>query len=450
MTKARRDGLYLMLIGCAVFLFLGIALERLSPASMIDFKVHYFGARCLLEHCDPYKQSDVLRIYDAEGGHGPAETLGSRLSATRFVYQPTIFLFTAPLAMLKFGPAEELWMLLTLSSVILASFLLWSLAGEDAPLISALLIAFMLANSELLVITGNPSGIAIGLCIIAVWCLVKERCVPAGALCLAVSLLVKPHAVGFIWLYFLLSGGVYRKRAIQTLALVVLLGLPTVLWVTHLSPHWIPELRATLSSVSAHGGPDDPGPASSGGHGISMMINLQTILSLIRDDPRFYNPATYFLCGVLLLAWSLKTLRLRATPTNAWLALASVAPLSLLPVYHRQGDALLLLLSVPACTMLWAEVGRIARSALLVTAAGFAFTGDITWAIILGIINNLHLTMTRQAWQILTVIQILPAPLILLVMAIFYLWAKMRYEQIPVFAQKHEIVNAAPAVQIKA
>jgi glucan phosphoethanolaminetransferase (alkaline phosphatase superfamily) len=181
-----------------------------------------------------------------------------------------------------------------------------------------------------------------------------------------------------------------------------------------------------------------------------MMINLQTILSLIRDDPRFYNPATYFLCGVLLLAWSLKTLRLRATPTNAWLALASVAPLSLLPVYHRQGDALLLLLSVPACTMLWAEVGRIARSALLVTAAGFAFTGDITWAIILGIINNLHLTMTRQAWQILTVIQILPAPLILLVMAIFYLWAKMRYEQIPVFAQKHEIVNAAPAVQIKA
>jgi hypothetical protein len=253
MTKARRDGLYLMLIGCAVFLFLGIALERLSPASMIDFKVHYFGARCLLEHCDPYKQSDVLRIYDAEGGHGPAETLGSRLSATRFVYQPTIFLFTAPLAMLKFGPAEELWMLLTLSSVILASFLLWSLAGEDAPLISALLIAFMLANSELLVITGNPSGIAIGLCIIAVWCLVKERCVPAGALCLAVSLLVKPHAVGFIWLYFLLSGGVYRKRAIQTLALVVLLGLPTVLWVTHLSPHWIPELRATLSSVSAHG-----------------------------------------------------------------------------------------------------------------------------------------------------------------------------------------------------
>ena len=99
MTKARRDGLYLMLVGCSVFLFLGIALERASPAPMIDFKIPYFGARCLLEHCDPYNQSNVLRIYDAEGGPGPAENLGIRLGATRFVYQPTIFLFTAPLAM---------------------------------------------------------------------------------------------------------------------------------------------------------------------------------------------------------------------------------------------------------------------------------------------------------------------------------------------------------------
>jgi Glycosyltransferase family 87 len=180
MTKARRDGLYLMLVGCAVFL--GIALERASPAPMINFKIPYFGARCLLEHCDPYKPSDVQRIYDAERGHGPAVTLGIRLSPSRFVYQPTIFLFTAPLAMLKSRPAEELWILLALGSVILASFLLWSLAGQNLPLISALLIAFMLANSELLVTTGNPSGIAIGLCIIAVWCLLKQRCVAAGAL----------------------------------------------------------------------------------------------------------------------------------------------------------------------------------------------------------------------------------------------------------------------------
>ena len=39
MKKARMDGLYLLLLGSAVFLLLGTALESVSPVSMIDFKV---------------------------------------------------------------------------------------------------------------------------------------------------------------------------------------------------------------------------------------------------------------------------------------------------------------------------------------------------------------------------------------------------------------------------
>ena len=298
MKKARMDGLYLMLLGSAVFLFLGLALKYASRESGIDFKVPYYSARCLLQHCDPYMQSDVLRIYEAEGGERPGETPQDRLNSTRFVYFPTLFLFTSPLALLPFEPAHVLWTVLTLGSVLLASFLLWNLAVENAPLLSACLIGFMLANSVLLVIIVNPAGIAIALCIIAVWCFIKERYEAAGVWCLAVSLLVKPHDVGFVWLYFLLAGGVYRKRALQTLALVIALGLPTILCVTHFSPHWMPELRSTVSSAAAHGGPDDPGPASTGAHGLGMMINLQTALSYFRDDPHFYNSVTYLICGV--------------------------------------------------------------------------------------------------------------------------------------------------------
>ena len=68
MNKARMDGLYLLLLGSAIFLFLGTALESVSPVSMIDFKVVYFSARCLLHHSDPYNESDVLRTYRAEAG----------------------------------------------------------------------------------------------------------------------------------------------------------------------------------------------------------------------------------------------------------------------------------------------------------------------------------------------------------------------------------------------
>ncbi len=169
-----------------------------------------------------------------------------------------------------------------------------------------------------------------------------------------------------------------------------------------------------------------------------MVISLQAVLSFFRDDPRFYNSATYLVCGVLLLVWSFTTLRTRATPAMARLALAAIAPLSLLPVYHRQGDAILLLLTVPACAMLWAEGGPTARIALAVTAAGLVLTGDLTWAVILGPLGNLHLILPRLAGHILVAALVFPAPLIVLTMAIFYLWIYVRRAQQPALPEKPE------------
>ena len=260
----------------------------------------------------------------------------------------------------------------------------------------------------------------------AVWCFLRERFVPAGILCLAVSLAIKPHDTGLVWLYFLLAGGVYRKRALQTLLAAVAISLPGVLWVWQVAPHWMRELHSNILAFSVHGGINDPGLASTGGHGLDMLISLQTAISVFRDDPRIYNPASYLICAPLLLLWAFVTLRSRPSLARAWLALAAIAALSMLPVYHRQVDAKLLLLTVPACAMLWAEGGLIGWFALLVNTAGFVLTGDIPWAILLGFINNSHLPATGLSGQILMAVQVFPAPLILLVMVIFYLWVYVR------------------------
>ena len=53
MTKARLDGLYLMLLGSVVFILLGAVLERTATSPLVDFRVVYYPARCLLQHCDP-------------------------------------------------------------------------------------------------------------------------------------------------------------------------------------------------------------------------------------------------------------------------------------------------------------------------------------------------------------------------------------------------------------
>ncbi len=276
MKKARKDGLYLLLLGSAVFLFLGTALESVSPSSMSDFKVVYYSARCLLHHSDPYNESNVLRTYRDEGGERPSESARDLQVVTQYIYLPTAFSFTVPFAMLPFGPAHLLWMALVVGGLIFASFLIWDLGADYAPIVTGALLFFLLANAELLVIIGNTCGIAISFCVLAVWCFYKKRFAALGVLCLAIGLALKPHDTGLVWLYFLLAGGVYRKRALQTLAVFAALSLPVILWVTQVSQHWMQELSSNMSALSVHGGLNDPSPASSGAHGIGMMINLQT------------------------------------------------------------------------------------------------------------------------------------------------------------------------------
>jgi hypothetical protein len=426
MTKARLDGLYLLLLGGVVFVLLGTVLASTSPVALIDFRGLYYSARCLIQHSDPYNANEELRISQAEGGVRPWDSANAHEVVTQSVYPPTTFSFTVPFAMLPWGSAHILWMALTIASLIFASFLIWNLGADYAPILSGLLVGFLLANSEVLIIVGNIAGIAIGLCVVAVWCFLRGRFILAGILCLAISLAVKPQNAGLVWLYFLLAGGVYRKRALQTLLATVAVSLPGILWVWHVSPGWMQEWHSNVLAFSAHGGMNDPGPSSVGGHGLGMVVNLQAVISVFRDDPRFYNPVTYLICVPLLLLWMIVTLRSRSSPSRAWIGLAAIAALSLLPVYHRQTDTKLLLLTVPACAMLWAEGGLIGWLALLLNTAGFVLNGDITWAILLGLINRLHMSTAGLSGEILIAVQVFPAPLILLAMGVFYLWVYVR------------------------
>jgi hypothetical protein len=425
MTRARLDGLYLLLLGAAVFSLMSVVLQNAVPMPLTDFRALYYPSRCLLQHHDPYMQSEVLRIYRAEGGDHASDTAETRQVATQNPYPPTAFTFTVPFAMLPWGPAKMLWTLLSMGSLIFASLLIWGLGADYAPILSGALIGFLLANSEVLIITGNAAGIAISLCAVAVWCFFRERFVPAGILCLAASLALKPHDAGLVWLYLLLAGGVYRKRALQTLVATIAMSLPGVLWVWLTAPHWMGEMYSNLLAYTVHNGLNDPRNASMGPEGI---IDLQTNLSVLWNDPRFYNLASYLICLPLLLVLAFVTLRSRPSPKRAWLALAAVAALSLLPIYHRQIDARLLLLAVPACAMLWAEGGRIGRLALLVTAMGFIVTADLPWIIVFALIRHLHLTSAGLPWQFE---RVLPVPSILLAMSVFYLWVYTRSARHP-------------------
>jgi len=262
----------------------------------------------------------------------------------------------------------------------------------------------------------------IGLCVIAVCCFVQKRFSWGGVICLAISLLIKPHDAGLVWLYFLLAGGAYRKRALQTLAVTMVLGLAAFIWVSKVSPNWWQEQHANLAAISTHGGMNDPAPGSTVDRTAGLVIDLQSVVSIFRNDPRFYNPVSYAIGGCLILLWVVRTLRSQPSPIDAWLALAAIAPLTMLVTYHKPYDAKLLLLTVPACILLWIEGGRIGETAVLVTAIAIVCIADIPLGILVFLARNFHSNTESLRGMIFTVLLTRPVTLILLGLSLFYLW----------------------------
>ena len=436
-----------LLACCCVSVVWGFFLQHNPHDGMLDFKGVYYGARSVLHHSDPYKVGEPLRVCQSEGGDctQPSDVLRQVLSLN--VYFPTVFIFSTPFALLPWGPVHLMWMALSAGILCLAALLIWDLARNYSPVVSLVLICFILANCEAVFATGNIAAIAVGLCVVAVWCFLHERHVPAGILCLALSLLIKPHDAGLVWLCFLVAGGVYRKRALQTLSLTLVLGLPSVLWVTHIAPNWIEELHSNLLTDSAPGGACDPGPSTANsGSGPSVNISLQSTIALVWNNPHIYNAATYLVCGVLLLAWVIVILRSRFSQTRAWIAFGSIVPLTMLVTYHRPYDAKLLLLAVPVCAMLWARRGLTGWLALLMTTAAIVSTADIPLTALLIINKNLYLSSAGLFGKMLTAVLTRPTPLILLAMGAFYLWVFLWRTTLEIENGKVKGISAQSAV----
>ncbi len=258
-----------------------------------------------------------------------------------------------------------------------------------------------------------------------------ERYVPAGILCLAISLLVKPHDAGLVWLYFLLAGSANRKRAMQTLLVTAVLALPFILWVSCTSPHWMQEMNSNLSAHSATGDDSDPGPRGviAWTHG-AQLISLQTMFSVFRDDPRFYNPATYLVCGLLLILWAECSGAI--TPDRRKFMAGTGLCRSSLHVAHLSPPAGYEAVAsrFPAFAILWAERGLVRWFAFLVTAAGVLFTGDSSLQILGLIAHNIGVSVTSPSGKLLTLFLARPAPIALLVVSVFYLGVCLRRQSV--------------------
>ena len=133
----------------------------------------------------------------------------------------------------------------------------------------------------------------------------------------------------------------------------------------------------------------------------------------MRDEPRFYNAASFAVCAGLFALWVVPVVCCRASSARDLFALASASSLSLLPLYHRQYDTRLLLLTFPAVALLIASRRPAGWVGLALTAIGTVITSH----------NYPHLLQRihpEPTGPLLTVLYFRAMPLFLLALTCFY------------------------------
>ena len=415
--RTHKEGLFLLLLGTCVFLFMGTGLVATDPHCMTDFRTAYFSTKTFLSGADPYDAQSVLNTYSLTGAP-PFRTHMEQVAVTLNVYPPTEFVPVAPVAMLPYRLAKPLWFFLIAGGLFCACLLVLDLVAPSTSGLVGLLLGFLIAGSSSLIFNSNPAGIAVTLAIIAVWSFMRQRWLAFGVFALALSLVLKPHDAGLIWLCFLLAGNPYRKFAWQSLGLAALLSLPAFLWISHIAPHWPAEAAANLKIYAQPGSTNDPASV----YGSYFIASLQVIFCFVKNDPRFYNLASLVAMAPLLFVWAVAAFRIRGSVTNLWFALATIAPLSMLPVYHRQYDAKLIILTLPALASLWTQRATLRYLALGVTSVAILLNSDLFWAAILIVFKPLPIVSLAPVARLRFALVTFPVPISLLIVGLFYLW----------------------------
>ncbi len=424
-----RFSLFVFTVGCLIFLFVPLRHFHETLLRGVDFKTVYSSSKCLLDRCDPYDSPALVNEYGRGQGDRSAGADLSAFARYQALYPPSTLFWMLPFASLPFQVSLLLWMLLNGAAFVTAASLVAHLCLENGNALSLVLLGLFVATSTLLLSTAQPSALAISLCTIGVWCLLKDRRPLLGVVCFALSLALKPQLGGLVSLYFLFAGGVARRRALQILGTAALLCVPGVLWISVIpaAAHWPQHLAANIAGSSVPGAINDPGPTS---YNSLLVTDLQSVIAVFDSNRVQYNLIAWALVGSLLLVWAFVAVRAQPSRKKDLLGVATIACLSLLPVYHRHYDVRLLLLTFPACALLLLEGGAAgwvaaAVSLMLIGCSHPSFIRD-----------HLHLHQeTLGHWS--TVFLLRTSPLVVSVCALFYLAMFVRTMRAPASADIH-------------
>lgn len=415
LSASRCSAWSLLVLGLLFFVIRGYQDER-STLQSFDFKQPYASARCLLKGCDPYNEASTRAAFLRAHGTGATDLVFAPYSA---LYPPFSLATLSPLAALPYGVAHMVWKALIAAGFSVAVLLTADLCFHFEALPAVALLAFFTADSTILLMEGQISGVSISLLTVGFWLLLRRRSLLLAVVCFVLAFALKPNDAAIPLLYLLFAQAPWRKVFVVVAAASLAVVLAGTLWCAH-EPggrNWMPELAADLAGNEGVGAVNYPGR---GNPEAIQTADLQGFTAAFDGNPPTYNAVAALASLALLMLWAYPAYRMRDSLQKHVLALASISCIMLLPIYHRQYDTRIFVLLFPAAALLWQWRRRTWGAACMLLLAAMTFCTSHQF------LHRVQITQDasiRRADALKTALCYRPLPEIETLLALFFLGA---------------------------
>jgi hypothetical protein len=305
--------------------------------NLVDFGNVYAASKMWVAGENAYDKSQFARVW-TESSPG-AYNLGTE--NWTFVLPPGALPILAPLGLLPAWWAATLWIIASLLLIVVCIAVTTRIAGlqwNDWRTLVLVAVALAWAPTQLMFASGQPALLAVTAILLAT-CIAGQRPL-VGAALLGLALALKPQLAGPFVLWFVFF------RQFRTAGWALVLGLAlTLIGVVQLEAGghaWLSTWFLNIADTTGGGAINDPQVTS---HWRNQMIDLGVLLHSFVDSQlqvRAYTQVLSFLIAVLFVAL---LGRVKDQP-NKLLPIALLGTLTMLPVYHRVYDAMLMLPAV--------------------------------------------------------------------------------------------------------
>jgi len=312
----------------------------------LDFVLVYSASRAWVTGANPYDLPDIARVWTESGGpeeRGPMSRVFPHL-----IYPPPTLLMLSPFGALRWRLAEPVWVG---ANVLFLGVSIWAMARlagfqrhqRRTWLFVALALAFMPVHTTF----RHGQTPLYPLAFIALGLLASRTSRKVGSgLLQGMATLIKPQmGLPFVALEFVR----WRFRAVGwAIVGMAIVGAISVMPFMLKGIDWWSAWQENLRAVTAPGNQLDPTPANEWRY---QMINLHVALHGFIENRKIVNAmvvAVVVMLGGLFFFWPLRSWKSIRPPLL--MSASMVAVLSLMFVYHRYYDAVLLLLPLAWAT----------------------------------------------------------------------------------------------------